>query len=180
MPQPTKQPAWPEPSDFDLGDQPVWERQKGEPTRAYGAFRLFRDMQPAQRSIGAVANQIDLSDRRTHEWAVQWHWKERTTEWDDACHRIEDQERLEAIRSMHAMHRRAGRAAIVKAVQALNLVDPQHMPIGAIARLLSLGAKLERDTLIVSVEELQGIEEIDEDSEDPWERIAAELDPHGL
>ena len=179
----TKTPAieWPEPSDFDLGDQPSWERQHKEPTRAYGAFRLYRDTPPAQRSIEAIAGQIDLSVRRTHEWAVMWRWKERATEWDDACHRIEDQERLEAIRSMHAMHRRAGRAAIVKAVQALNLVEPQHMPIGAIARLLALGAKLERDTLIVSVEELQGIEaEDDEESEDPWERIAAELDPRSV
>ena len=172
-------PTWPEPRDFDLGDQPEWERQIKEPTKAYGAFRLYRDMPPAQRSIEQVADQIDLSLRRTHEWAVLWQWKERATAWDDACHQIEDQERLEAIRSMHAMHRRAGRAAIVKAVQALNLVNPEHMPIGAIARLLALGAKLERDTLIVSVEELQGLEpESDEDSIDPWERIAAELDPH--
>jgi hypothetical protein len=176
---PRNLPQWPEPVDFDMGDTPPWERQSKEPTRQYGAFRLYRDMSPAQRSIEDVARQIDLSIRRTHEWAVQWSWKDRAQAWDDACHHIEDQERLEAIRSMHAMHRRAGRAAIVKAVQALNLVQPDAMPIGAIARLLALGAKLERDTLIVSVEELQGLDvDDDEASEDPWERIAAELDPH--
>jgi hypothetical protein len=169
---------WPEPDEFDLDDKPVWERQFKEPTKVYGAFRLYRDMPSAQRSIPEVAKQIDLSNRRTHEWAVQWSWKERAEAWDDACHQVEDQERLEAIRAMHQMHRRAGRTAIVKAIEALNLLDPQAMPATAIARLLALGAKLERDTLIVSVEELQGIDvEDDDESTDPWERIAAELSP---
>jgi hypothetical protein len=46
-----------------------------------------------------------------------------------------------------------------------------------VARLLELGAKLERSTLIVSVEELQGLDVGESDEEDPWERIARELDP---
>ncbi len=95
----------------------------------------------------------------------------------DACHRIDDRERLEAIRSMHELHRKAGRAALSKAVQALTQLQPEHMPPSVIARLLELGAKLERSTLIVSVEELQGVDLVDEEPDDPWERIARELDP---
>ena len=167
----------PDPVDFDLADTPAWERQFREPTRAHAAFRLYRDCPPARRDIARVADQIGLSVRRAREWAVAWEWRERATAWDDACHRIEDQERLEAIRSMHRSHRRAGRAAIEKAVQALSLMEPGEMPAGAVARLLELGAKLERSTLIVSVEELQGVEVDEVDVEDPWERIAAELDP---
>jgi hypothetical protein len=163
----------PEAHDLD----PAWERQHGESSRVHGAFRIYRDLPRTQRDIAKVAEQVGISPRRAREWAVEWQWRERAGAWDDACHQIEDQERLEAIRSMHAMHRRAGRAAIVKAVQALSTVDPTDMPIAAVARLLELGAKLERSTLTVSVEELQGIELDDEDTEDPWERIARELDP---
>lgn len=167
----------PELHEFDLGDTPAWERQHGEPTKAHGAFRIYRDTNPAQRDIAQVAERVSISPRRAREWAVEWQWRQRADAWDDACHRIEDQERLEAIRSMHAMHRRAGRAAIVKAVQALSLIEPEKMPIASVARFLELGAKLERSTLIVSVEELQGVETDDGDSKDPWERIARELDP---
>ncbi len=168
----------PEPHDFDLADTPVWERQHGEPTRAYAAFRIFRDLSPAQRNLATVAQQVNCSERRARHWAQEWSWRERAGAWDDACHRTEDQERLDAIRSMHAVHRRTGRAAIDKAMQALSLVEPEHIPVSTIARLIELGAKLERSTLIVSVEELQGIEVEDEETEDPWERIARELDPH--
>jgi hypothetical protein len=169
--------SWPEPHDFDLPDTPAWERQKDEPTRAHAAFRIYRDTPPAQRNLEAVAEQVGASYRRARTWAQEWDWRGRADAWDDACHRIEDGERLEAIRSMHSLHRKAGRAAVVKALQALQLVQPDDIAPATIARWLELGAKLERSTLIVSVEELQGIETIDDDSEDPWERIARELDP---
>jgi hypothetical protein len=158
----------------------VWERCPGEPAKDYAAFRLFRDLPSLNRGTGIVATQTDLSERRIRQLSQQWRWFERAQAWDDACHQTEDRERLEAIRAMHAVHRRAGRMAIGKALQALNLLSIEDMRPTAIARLMELGAKLERQTLIVSVEELQGIEPIDEDSEDPWERIAAELNPANI
>lgn len=161
-------------------NESAWDRQAGEPTRAHAAFRIYRDLAPHQRTIAEVAQQVGLSERRAREWAAQWQWRERAEAWDDACHRIEDQERLEAIRSMHAIHRRAGRAATVKAMQALANIDAERLPIGAVARLLELGAKLERSTLVVSVEELQGIDSVEDEAEDPWERIARELDPNAV
>jgi hypothetical protein len=173
----TAAPGWPELHQFDLPAQP-WHRQFNEPTRAYGVFRMFRDLTPHQRTIQAVCERSGFKERTCQNWALTWHWHERANAWDDACHAVEDQERLDAIRAMHAVHRRAGRAAVAKAVQALGILTPEQMPPSLIARLLELGAKLERQTLIVSVEELQGIEvEESDDTEDPWERIARELDP---
>jgi hypothetical protein len=172
--------AWPDASDLDLPDAAVWDRQAGESTKAYGAFRIWRDLPPTQRRMVTVAQTSGISERRVRSLAVEWDWRGRSDAWDDACHRVEDRERLEAIRSMHAIHRAAGRAAMHKAVQALGLLSPENMAPGTIARLMELGAKLERSTLIVSVEELQGIEVEDEDAEDPWERIARELDPGTL
>jgi len=167
---------WPEPHEYDMAEKP-WDRQKGEPTKAYAGFRLYRDTPAHQRNLVAIAGQVDMSERRVRTWAQTWQWRERTAAWDDACHQVEDRERLEAIRAMHSVHRRAGRAALSKAVQALNSLQPETMPPSTIARLLELGAKLERSTLIVSVEELQGIEAVEDEADDPWERIAAELTP---
>jgi hypothetical protein len=168
----------PELCDYDLAGQPAWERQHGEPTKGHTAFRIYRDLPATRRNLEAVAVEVGTSYRTVRRWAERWDWRRRAEAWDDACHNIEDQERLEAIRAMHATHRQAGRAAVLKALEALGKVDPEAMPIGVIARLLDLGAKLERSTLIVSVEELQGIVNGDDEIVDPWERIARELDPH--
>jgi hypothetical protein len=166
----------PELHDFDQSDSQPWDRQPNEPSRAYAAFRLFRDMPATQRKPSAVP---DISLRSAERWCANWNWRARADAWDDACAQVDDQERLEAIRQMHGVHRKAGRLAVLKAVQALNMLsaeDMLHSP-SIIARMLELGAKLERSTLIVSVEELQGLEVEDEESDDPWERIARELDP---
>lgn len=169
--------TWPEAHDFDLPETPAWERQVGEPAKVHGAFRLYRDMPAHKRSLAKVAEEAKVSERRAQQWAVEWDWRARADAWDETCHKIEDAERLEAIRAMHAVHRRAGRAAMFKALQALDRLDPADMPVGAVARLLALGAKLERDTLVVSVEELQGVESYEDETDDPWDRIARELDP---
>jgi hypothetical protein len=159
-------------------DHSAWDRRPGEPSKAYGAFRIFRDLAPTQRSLATVAERSGFSERRCRALAARWGWRERADEWDDACHQSEDRERLELIRSMHATHRRAGRAAMVKALQALPLIEPDDMTPGQVARLMELGAKLERSTLTVSVEELQGLDlDDDAETEDPFERIARELDP---
>jgi hypothetical protein len=170
--------SFPDPSDYDLPGRQPWDRRHAEPSRAYAAFRYFRDLRPTQRSIEAVASEASLSARRCRVLAARWEWRERADAWDDACHRVEDQERLEAIRQMHSTHRRAGRAAVAKAIQGLAKINAEEMSPVHVARLLELGAKLERSTLLTSVEELQGLDEYeDEESEDPWDRIARELDP---
>lgn len=171
---------WPTEEDFDLDAVVnVWDRQPDEPSAAYAAFRLFRDLTPSGRTSAAVvAEASNVSVRTTHTWASLYHWRERAEAWDDTCHRIEDAERLEALRQMHTVHRRAGRAALTKGVMALNAMRAEDLTPSQAARLLELGARLERSTLIVSVEELQGLDtEEFEDEDDPWARIAAELDP---
>lgn len=155
-----------------------WDRLTDEPAKAYAAFRYFRDLPPLQRELAAIAKVAGVGERRIRALSQKWGWIDRANAWDDACHQIEDQERLESIRAMHAVHRNAGRKAIEKAVEALQYLDPATITHPtAIARLLETGAKLERNTLLVSVEEMQGLETVDEESEDPWDRIARELDP---
>lgn len=160
--------------DADTGQRPSWDRLPDEPSRAFAAFRLWRNLPPTQRRTATVAEQAKVNPRTARQWAADWDWRSRADDWDEACHRVEDAERLEALRSMHQAHRQAGRAALDLATRALGLIDADQLTPAHVARLMELGAKLERSTLIVSVEELQGLADIDDD-EDPWERIAREL-----
>jgi hypothetical protein len=109
------------------------------------------------------------------EWSSRWSWVARAEAWDDEQYRLEDRQRLGAIRTMHQNHQRAGRAAMRMALQALDRLEPSRIPAGAAARLLELGARLERETLLVSVEDLQGVS-VEEPGEDPWDRIARALE----
>lgn len=149
-----------------------WDRREGESARQYEAFRFFRDLGPL-RALGDVL--IGPSYATVTRWAVRWDWKARAVAWDDEVHRAEDAHRLEAIRTMHADHRAAGRAARAKALEALAMLDASEVTAAGAARLLDLGTRLERATLTTSVEELQGLGPHDPTSDDPWDRIAREL-----
>lgn len=151
-----------------------WDRRPSETSRAHEAFRRFRDIGPLRTLDVLVDPALRISRRTLHGWSLKHDWTDRAHAWDDEIHRLEDARRLEAIRSMHDRHQRAGRFAISKALAALTNAAPEDIPPYAAARLLELGARLERDTLITSVEELQGLAPVA--VEDPWETIARELD----
>lgn len=151
-----------------------WDRRPAEAARAYDAFRRFREAGPL-RSMRETADAIGVSLRTVHRWAEANLWWERAVAWDDEVHRLDDRRRLEALRTMHDTHQRAGRAVMQKALAALQATDPTEIPAYAAARLLELGARLERETLVVSVEDLQGATSSAPATEDPWEAIAREL-----
>lgn len=149
-----------------------WDRRPSETPRAYDAFRRYRDLGPL-RSFDALEGP-GLKRKTLHDWSSHHDWRDRAQAWDDELHRTEDAHRLEAIRTMHDTHQRAGRAVLQLALRALAEIRPEDIPPYAAARLLELGARLERDIVTHSVEELQGI--APPVLEDPWEAVADELD----
>jgi BMFP domain-containing protein YqiC len=148
-----------------------WDRLPGETSKAYEAFRAFRDLGPRRRIIDAPTASI----RQARLWARLHSWTARAVAWDDETGRLEDADRLEALRSMHSNHARAARAVQQYALAALSRLDVADASPSDVARLLELGARLERLTLTQSVEELQGRPASITDGDDPWARIAREL-----
>lgn len=150
-----------------------WDRRPGEPSRAYAAFRTYRDAGPL-RLLVRVPHDVDVHERTVFRWSARWDWQARAVAWDDEVHRAEDARRLEALRTMHDQHQRAGRAAMTKALAALAALEPADIGAAAAARLLEIGTRLERDILTTSVEQLQGGAPAVA-GEDPWDAIAREL-----
>jgi hypothetical protein len=149
-----------------------WDRRPTESPLAYSHFRRFRDLGPLRSLDMLVDERTGLATFK--KWQARHDWRDRASAWDEAAHRIDDARRLEALRGMHDLHQRAGRAVLNKALQALANVAPEDIPPYAAARMLELGARLERDTLVTSVEELQGVPPAQ--LEDPWEAVARELE----
>lgn len=154
--------------------QQPWDRRRREPARAYEYFRRFRDLGPLRQLDALVDEAAGVRRATLAEWQRRNDWRDRAAAWDAEVHRLEDQRRLEAIRAMHDVHQRAGRIVLAKALRALEAVPAEEVPPYAAARLLELGARLERDTLTVSVEQLQGV--TPPPAEDPWEAVARELE----
>lgn len=148
-----------------------WERLPRESSRAYAAFRQYRDLPPPRdrRVLAGLATPDTMS-----AWVVRYDWLDRAEAWDTERYRLEDERRLEDIRTMHAQHITAGRAAVTIALQALTRVDPAEIPPAAAARLLEIGTRLERDMLTTPVADLQRRPVTG--PEDPWDAIARELE----
>lgn len=151
-----------------------WDRRPHESPRGYQTFRRFRDLGPLRQLDPLIDEDAGIRLETLRRWHKRFDWLDRARAWDDKVHRLDDERRLEDIRQMHDRHQRAGRLAMARALAALQNTQPEDIPPYAAARLLELGARLERDTLTVSVEELQGLAK--PASEDPWDQVARDLD----
>lgn len=147
-----------------------WDRLPTETTRAYASFREFRDLGPKR----SQAQMTGAGPKAVRTWARKHAWQARATAWDDESARVEDLDRLDALRTMHGQHARAARILQSFALAALQGLDSATVSAADVARLFELGAKLERLTLSQSVEELQGRTPTGA-LDDPWTRIANEL-----
>lgn len=149
-----------------------WDRRPKEPARAFEAFERFCALGPT-RHVDDVAK-LPKAHALVTGWAGVFDWVDRAAAWDDEQHRLADAERIEAIRAMHARHVDMARDVVSIAYEALRAVPAADLPAAVAVRLFELGTKLERDTLTVSVEELQGIDPPLAD--DPWAQVARELE----
>jgi hypothetical protein len=71
-----------------------WDRQPREPTRAWRAFELYRDMEPHARSQRAVSEALKPRKpaagatramspaSEVRRWSVKWQWVDRCKSYD--------------------------------------------------------------------------------------------------
>lgn len=70
-----------------------WDRQPGEPSRAYAAFCSYRDLPAVERSLNAAygteTGRKNTADLRAPgywaDWSSAWHWVERAASYDAWC-----------------------------------------------------------------------------------------------
>jgi hypothetical protein len=95
-----------------------WERQCGEPSKAFAAFVRYRDLAPEHRSLDRAwreAHPQKPLNRRSKTWAAwssQWGWIARAEAWDAETDRLRREKFLADQREVVARHQRAANAAI--------------------------------------------------------------------
>ena len=86
-------------------DLKPWDRQPGESSPAYQAFRTYIDM-GADRSTADVARELGKSKTLTDRWCSQWSWVERARQWDSIPARKTEQAYEDMAREIAEQHRR--------------------------------------------------------------------------
>jgi hypothetical protein len=65
----------------------IWDRQKGEPEKAFQTFTLYREM-GHPRSVKRLAKQLGRRAHRRFElWSAKWDWPKRAEAYDDELDR---------------------------------------------------------------------------------------------
>ncbi len=125
-----------------------WEQQLRESPRAFGAFRVYRDLGP-RRTLRAAAEAFygrasGALERQVDKWSRTFHWVERAGAWDrhldaEVCRAQET-----ARREMAQRQAQEARALQAKAVERLRMLRPEELEPADVLRFLVEAAKLER------------------------------------
>lgn len=128
-------------SNTTLPPEP-WERQKGENSKRFEAFKTFRDM--PNRSITQVARELSKSRQLIQRWAGEDDWHKRVAAWDAEQDRIARQAQIDEIRKMRKRHSDLANAMLVKAARALQKIPEDEIKATDVSRMVETAAKLER------------------------------------
>lgn len=120
-----------------------WERQKGETSRAYEAFTVYRDMGP-DRSQSKVCKKLSKNRATIGDWSTKYEWVKRATAWDAEQDRIARQSQIDEIKKMRKRHADLATAMLVKAAKALQRIPEDEVKASDVSRLVETASKLER------------------------------------
>lgn len=120
-----------------------WERQQGESSQAYSAFRHFLDAGEL-RQLKSTASAMERSTRLIEKWAHNYRWHDRVLAWDQFTSRLDAAERRQKIAAMRRKH--AGLAAdlLQKVGEAIKTLDADDLSAGNIIKMLEKGTAVER------------------------------------
>ena len=119
-----------------------WERQKGENSKRFEAFQIYRDM--PGRSISQVARELSKSRQLIQRWAGEDKWHNRVAAWDAEQDRIARQAQIDEIKKMRKRHADLATAMLVKATKALKNIPEEEINGMTISKMVETASKLER------------------------------------
>jgi len=120
-------------------DTEPWERLEGEGVKAYEAFSVYLEL-GEERSIRAVAKQLNKSTTLIGRWSRTYQWVERTAAYDVDIQRKAHAQAVKKRRKMADRHISIALKLQEKALQALKDIDPKNL-----VAFIREATKLERE-----------------------------------
>ncbi len=126
-----------------------WERQHGEPDKAFAAFKFYRDTPPANRSIvkclaAYTGDGPATAARIWQKWSSRWEWQERVKAWANEMDRVGRAEQLAAIRDMNKRHVGIANLMLSKAAERIKAMAVADLTPSEARMFFADAAKLER------------------------------------
>ena len=125
-------------------DTEPWERLEGEGVKAYEAFSVYLEL-GEERSIRAVAKQLNKSTTLIGRWSRTYQWVERTAAYDVDVQRKAHAQAVKKARQMADRHISIAMKMQQKALQALKEMDPRDIDPKNLVAFIREATKLERE-----------------------------------
>lgn len=125
-------------------DTEPWERLEGEGVKAYEAFSVYLEL-GEERSIRAVAKQLNKSTTLIGRWSRTYQWVERTAAYDVDVQRKAHAQAVKKRRKMADRHISIALKLQEKALQALKDMDPSEIDPKNLVAFIREATKLERE-----------------------------------
>ena len=128
-------------------DTQPWERQPGEPPRAWAAFTTYRDLAPHERSLVKVGQTFGRTARYVEDLSSRWRWVGRVRAWENEQDRVKRVASIKAVEDMARRQVGMGLLMQKKAADRLNkMTDDEVMTLSVseVIRLAEAGARLEQ------------------------------------
>lgn len=159
---------------------PLWHQQPKESNVAYGAFLVYRDLPPNNRSSQQVASEYARNWSLIRRWSARWFWVERVQAYD--AFQAEEHRKGQLAERGKMSERQATEAQVIQrvlfapvralAVKLADLIDREEldqMPVAdlyalslASARLWPAVARAEREARGAPVPEYVPVDETPE------------------
>jgi hypothetical protein len=131
----------------------AWEKQPEESSKAFGAFKVYRDLPPHKRSLRNAVRELfgiltEPKLRQFSRWSSKYGWVWRTSAWDQEQDKVQRDEQIRLIKDSRSRSLKIGQALINEAVKRISKMDADDLQdIDLMIRVLTTGHKLETEAL---------------------------------
>lgn len=121
----------------------IWERQKGETSKAYSAFKVYLEME--DRGIQKVAERLSVSPQNIRKWSGKNNWEERAAAYDSSIVEAMRKSKIAAIKDTIRHKLDLADKLEKKALLALEQINLNRISGRTIVEMLTLANQLRNE-----------------------------------
>lgn len=121
-----------------------WERQPGEPPKAFATFCAYRNLHPLDRSLAVVGQKLGVSKSYLERLSAKFQWVDRAAAFDREQDRLDQARRVREVQAMNERHATIAASILQKIALYLEGMDATSLRPSEVARLLEVATRAER------------------------------------
>lgn len=135
----------------------VWEKQEKENSKAFNAFRIYRDMPPHERTLQRTCDKLGRKWGSYHtqleKWSSENNWIKRCEEWDAYRDRHTERQRLNEAKEMRENLAKFARGLLSKGAQRMLQMKEEDIPAMALSKWMLDSLKVMQELSLLNIED---------------------------